>query len=374
MNFRAAPMIALTGISLQGCPLTRIDTPLTVSTTLRLAAGDLNGDGLEDLIAGHRPERLPGSSERVGVSALLSRGDGTFTRKLLPFPDFAALRVLLEDLNGDGHLDLAATYRAADRLGEVLVLLGHGDGDFDPPRRVPGPDAPGSIAAADLDGDGHLDLLSTNSDPPGLYTIRGLGDGTFTAPRFYENLNALALATGDVDGDGAPDAVLVRSISGRSALDVLPNDGAGVLRSAIRTQLSARTEALVLADLDQDGALDAITSSRAASNVIVLRGRGNGRFFLGVNYSVAAPPNDLAVGRVDRDRWLDVVTVSPDDSSVSLLLGLPGGRLIRGPQRIPVGAGAMSVVLAEVTGSSSPEIATGNPTAGSVSVLLDPSR
>jgi len=368
MNFRAVPMIALAGLSLEGCPLTRVDTPITAGTTIPLAAGDLDGDGRDDLVAGHRPQAPPGSDERFGASALLSRGDGTFTRKLLPIADFSVRRVLLEDLNGDGRLDLAALYVAADGLGEVLVLLGRGDGDFDPPLRVPGPDAPRRLAAADLDGNGRLDLLATNADPPGLYTVFGQGDGRFTAPRFYPDLSGLAIAAGDVDGDGATD--VVRIPLGGTSLDVLLNDGAGELRLATSTPLGVRTEALVLADIDQDGALDAVTVSRGAGSVRVLRGRGDSRFSPPLDYPVAAPPVDLAVARLNRDRWLDIATVSSDDSSVSVLVGLPGGRLVRGSQRVSVGAGASSLALPDVDGDGRREIATGNATAGSVTVLL----
>jgi hypothetical protein len=93
-----------------------------------------------------------------------------------------------------------------------------------------------------------------------------------------------------------------------------------------------------------------------------------------VNTPVTGPPRDLAVGRIDDDLWPDVVAVSPVDSSVSVLFGLPDGRLTRDPEPTPVGEGASSVVLADVDGDGRPEIATGNGTAGSVTVLLGVGR
>ncbi len=365
--FVAIPMFALAAVSAaRDSFAARVDTPIvTGSASIPVAAADLDGDGRADLVVGHRP--IPGvAGERHGATVMRSRGDGTFTQIRLNYPDFSARSVLLIDVNRDGRLDAVTHYMAADGLGEVLVQLGRGGVAFGPRIRVPGPDSPRRVAAADMNGDGILDLVVANSDMPGLYVIRGAGDGTFVSPRVFPGLTGVAgLAVGDVNRDGRPDVLLLRG----SSLAVHLNNGAGGFRPVVTQPIGAAGNALALADLDRDGRLDAVVASASTSTVRVLYGRGTGAFAAPIATSVGAPPTDLAIGRMNGDVWLDVATVSRDDSSVRVLYGRPARRLLRGP-RMAVGAGASSVAIGDVSGDGRQDIVTGNPTAGSVTTLI----
>lgn len=363
----AVPVFALTAASADGCSFARVDTPLTTGTSIvPVDAGDLDGDGRADLVVGHRLIQ-DASGERQGASALLGRGDGTFDQILLNYPDFSARSVLLIDINHDGRLDAVTHYVAADGGGEVLVLLGHGGGMFGAPIRVPGPDAPRTVAAADMNGDGELDLVASNGDLPGLYIIRGAGDGTFADPRFFPDVTGLGLAVKDVDGDGRPDVVKMRP---STMLAVHINDGAGGLRPGATYPIGASGREVVLADVTADSRPDALVACPEDWSVRVLRGRGDGSFAAPVRWSVAAGPRNLAVARLNSDPFLDVITVSSEDSSVSVLFGLPGGAFRRGPERIAVGEGASTLAIGDLTGDRSPDIVTGNPGDGSVTALI----
>jgi hypothetical protein len=139
----------------------------------------------------------------------------------------------LGDVNEDGRPDLAAT----DDHEAILFLAGVGDGTFAAPvAAVPGtfgPDTP-AVGLADLDLDGHLDLVHSHYDgtPPGpmLRTYRGDGTGSFVAVQTIASLpSAGPLTFADVNGDGAPDIV-----AGGVQL------GFGDVRFAARSRASAR--------------------------------------------------------------------------------------------------------------------------------------
>lgn len=83
--------------------------------------------------------------------------------------------VALGDVNGDGKADLVAVNNVDDT---VSVLLGNGDGSFQPARQIPSLHYPLDVAVGDFDGDGKLDLLlAGNAGDTGRW-MRGHGDGT----------------------------------------------------------------------------------------------------------------------------------------------------------------------------------------------------
>jgi hypothetical protein len=128
------------------------------------------------------------------------------------------------DVDEDGHLDLALT--RTDPAGYVVVLRGRGDGTFAPPapllpgKHVQGVTGDHVIALADVDSDGHADLVvATEID--GVLLLPGNGDGSFQAARTWSVAPDTgwypdAIALGDINGDGRTDAVVTFSSIGIS--------------------------------------------------------------------------------------------------------------------------------------------------------------
>src|SRR5262249_16254373 len=121
--------------------------------------------------------------------------------------------------DADGKLDLAAT------SDNVSVLRGNGDGTFQPAQSFAAGVGPRSVKAADVSGDGVLDLVATNgSDVGGLTVLLGNCDASFRRPiRTAGGSNPTAPAVDDFNADGRPDAALPRFFS--SKVSVLLNDG-----------------------------------------------------------------------------------------------------------------------------------------------------
>jgi len=366
MNFKAMNCVVLGVAAFAGCMVSRVDTALpggATSSGVPMAAGDLDGDGLLDLVVAHKPVAGSGEARRA-ASALLSQGDGHFTSQFTPFSDATARRVLLEDFNGDGKLDMAVLRKDADGLGPVVIYPGHGDGSFGGAVDQVGLVTPGGLAAGDLDGDGKLDLLISDGDTQSLIVARGNGDGTFGQETSYPGVWGRDIALGDLNGDGRLDAAVLGN-----QVRVLLNTGTGALQQRSSTNVGPQPKAVAVADVNEDGDLDLVIVDAQEELVRVLRGNGNGSFASAQTHKVGAGPEAVAVGDVDGNGHPDVVTANRKGNSVTVLVGSGGGAFDTKPLHLTVGEGPSSVTLADVTGDGVPEVITGNQTAGSVTVL-----
>jgi FG-GAP-like repeat/FG-GAP repeat len=186
-------------------PAVAINTGTTnnYERTGHFALGDINHDGKMDLLVTNLG--FPPSAQ---YSILLGNGDGTF-RTPVVFPDSALIGgVALADLNGDGNLDIAVA-ESTKVGGSIAVYLGNGDGTFQSRiRSSANNENLFCLAAADFDGDGHMDLMGGTSQ----YTFsifHGRGDGTLkfpvTYPMFLVPLYGNSIVVGAFTSSGAPD-------------------------------------------------------------------------------------------------------------------------------------------------------------------------
>jgi hypothetical protein len=235
-------------------------------------SGDFNGDGQVDLIIG---SLTPGQ-----VFVMLGNGDGSFQPAQSAIAG-ATFATAVADFDGDGRQDLAA-----DAGDVVAIRLGNGDGTFRSAPDIRGViPRPNGVVAGDFNRDGVQDLAissyETGSNDVHIYL--GNGDGTFRRCKEIEQGNSNALAVGDFNGDGEPDLATLDVTFGASTVDtrllIALGQGNGRFEPvAQQTAVSDEARYLALGDFDNDGRQDVATADPNTDVLSVVLGNGDGTF------------------------------------------------------------------------------------------------
>jgi uncharacterized protein (DUF2141 family) len=317
--------------------LSNFSEELTVSpfSVVNPVVGDFNGDGKLDIAF----VGLGTGSNPYFACIQLGNGDATFKApSCTPTGDSQApYWIVAGDFNHDGKLDLAMAdgFYSADTL---TIFLGNGDGTFQTPKIFQGllPQRPYSLATADFNGDGKLDLAidNTNYDNGYVSILLGDGDGTFQSPVqdvpvFW---SPTSIIVGDFNSDGKLD-LAISDTRGGSGIYLALGNGDGTFQTTQQVADSSGLTLATTADLNGDGKLDLIAMSTAG--ISILLGNGDGTFGSPVNYPTtyppftAYPPSGTAIAvDLNGDGKLDIVAIpwngqsgSGDTFLVSALLG-----------------------------------------------------
>jgi hypothetical protein len=268
-----------------------------------VAVADLNGDGKPDLVVGNNcsDANCDGS---VGV--LLGNGDGTF-QPVATYPTGGsfAFAIAVADVNGDGKPDvLVLTYVKSVNVNSVGVLLGNGDGTFQPAVTYnSGGLFPSSVAVADLNGDGNPDLVVENGQCCGtgvatVGVLLGDGNGIFQPVVTYKSgrgTNGTSIAVADVNGDGKLDIVASTSSvdnngANKGLVSLRLGNGDGTFQSE-QTYSSGGflTNSVAIADVNGDGEPDLVVANICADDTVFCK-RSSVGVLLNNTSSCTTPP------------------------------------------------------------------------------------
>lgn len=372
--------------------------PTGGDTALTLAVADLNGDGISDLaVLNECGEIISGQCNLSTVGIMLGNGDGTFQgANSYALGQYGVQDIAVGDVNGDGRPDLilinscGSDPNCGGESPNLLVLLGNGDGTFRSPVISPsGTSREWSLAVADLNRDGKLDVIITNCNPKCFSTgsgngtvsvLLGRGDGSFAPPVLYSSggLIALSVAVGDVNADGIPDILVANcgvandelsECGTTTVLGTLIGKGDGTFREVMTQSWKGNILYLALADVNNDGKIDALVSQQSSceygcqnGGVAVLLGNGDGTFRFIAVYDSGPKwgANSVAVSDLDGDGNADLL-VANQSGALGVLLGKGNGTFAAVSLYDGGGDTAYRVVATDLNGDNKPDaIVTGD--------------
>nr|MBA3914825.1 choice-of-anchor D domain-containing protein [Terriglobales bacterium] len=209
--------------------------------------------------------------------------------------------VAVADLNGDGNADLVVANNVPS--GTVSVLLGLGNGLFQPQIAYGAAPYTYSVALADFNQDGKVDIAVNGQDYAGI--LLGNGDGTFQHVALYlvrEGASHSILAA-DVNSDGIQDL----AVGGSSTVYILLGKGDGSFKMPSTAFTGGPVDSIVAGDFNEDGNLDFATSSSIRSSFYVLLGQGDGRtFHKYLSFGTGSAKPSLSIGDFNNDGYPDL--------------------------------------------------------------------
>jgi FG-GAP-like repeat len=282
-----------------------VEYPVGGGNSQDLASGDFNGDGRLDLV-------LTINNQQIGVSLLRGNGDGTFAAPVnfTNTSGFDSPAVAAVDLNNDGKLDVVIAHQIACYVAPcvntdlISVMIGNGDGTFQPSREIPVGRGMAEIAVGDYNRDGFKDLAIGGTQGQ-VYLLHGVGDGTFvqqptvTAVVDQSFIPVTDIDAADFNGDAIQDLVVSVPHNG-SRTAILIGNGDGTFRTPLvltSPQLNLPQQAAV-ADYNGDGFQDlALSLGDGSFGLMQIRnGNGDGTFQAAVHY--LQPPPTSSVGGI----------------------------------------------------------------------------
>lgn len=278
----------------------------TGSATPRFAVGDLNNDGLPDIVT---VTGLVGQP----VSVLLNNGAGGFNAPIQFGSTLVATTVAVGDFNNDGFADLAVG-TGNNTSGTTNIRLGNGTGNFPGGTDTVVTQTSTDLATADFNGDGNLDLAMTNSNCYNVLPscaariMLGNGAGGFGAPTNYEvGSQPFDLEIADYNSDGRPDIAAI-AFATTNTVRILLNNGAGFAPSQNISWSNAVSSAKIIsADFNRDGAVD--LAAIRSDSIAILTGDNTGNF--SVSSVPVTSPFGIAAGDFNLDRKTDLLIGRP---------------------------------------------------------------
>ena len=283
----------------------------------------------------------------TGVSILLGTGKAAtpFTTGT-PIAISGAACIVTGDLNGDGIPDLLVAVNGSPNA--LLSYLGNGDGTFTLKATTPTPNSGGVVVLADFNNDGILDFATS-----GNLMALGNGDGTFQSPTAIvaspPSGGFSGIAAGDINKDGWPDLVLTSDVfpTNADATVLLNNQQGGFTQ--VPTKFGALTYEPILADLNGDGDLDLILTGGSGVEVYVGNGTGHFESWGSLEGPFGATNGFAVVADVNGDGIPDVLVLGFD--TLMVYLG-EGGVKYASPFSIGTGPDPNNILVANLHGQS----------------------
>ncbi|CAF0742600.1 unnamed protein product [Adineta steineri] len=339
------------------------------SRPYKIVTGDLNNDNWTDIVVGN---------DANYISIFLGYGDGTFsTQTTYSTGNYSDLySVVIGDINNDKQQDIVVTTR---KTSSIAVFLGYGDGKFSSPTTFStgnnsGPElftfaelngdnlvdivvadydannirilygygngsfslqstlptgnnsSPRDVTIADIDKDGHLDIVFINYNGGSVGIFFGYGKGNFSTQKLYSLGNGshpYSIVVSDLNNDGQSDIIIPNSGTGNVVILSGYDNSTFTSQQTYRTKDLSNPQSIAVGDVNNDKRLDVIVVNYLGNNVDIFLGLGNGTFTSYASYATgtSSNPHSVAVGHFNDDKWLDIVVANSGSNNIGIFLG-----------------------------------------------------
>jgi hypothetical protein len=346
---------------------TRLSDGARTNGSFHVEIGDMDGDGDLDIVSVGR------EASRVTVFTQVTPGNFLPTHNLLASTMARAGSLELGDLDNDGDLDIATSNLDSNN---VTLFLQDAGAFSNPPRVLSdGINTSGGIGivSRDIDGDGNRDLATTNASPadsmavflqssPSTYAAAiSLADGT-------NNNGALDVVAGDLDADGATDLAAINWYPGTVTIFSQKVPGVFAVPPTILSDPALiQPRAIETGDLDADGDLDLAIAAQGSDNYHLFFQTAPGIFSAPTILSDGANvafPIDVRLSDLDGDGDLDLIGCNRDSDNVTVFVQNPPGSFAQPPLLLGPVLDPWSVCVGDLNGDGLPDLACTSGTGG----------
>lgn len=319
---------------------------ICVNRVNTLAAADLDGDGVSEIIA----------ATPLGISLYGNDATGFPEEAATIYTGEEQVQVKSADLNNDGLPDVVDV---CSKANVCKIILSQGGGNFAAPANLITGNRPVDAAIADVNGDAIPDLLVVNRNDNTLSVFPGNGDGTFAAAQDYPVGNTpIRVETADLNGDGYPDFLVLNEIDKTVSIGI--NSGNGQFTVGGSLNLNNRPFDMSVGDLNGDSYPDLVVSlNEYGQNLRVYPGDGNGGFSAPTDLNglwLVQETVPVQVADVNGDTHMDIIFTEMDNLTALLGSG-DGSNFTLVTSRLPAqNFGINPFQIADLNGDALPDV------------------
>jgi hypothetical protein len=341
-------------------------TNYPVSSPYDVTAADVNGDDKMDLIIVNEYDDYSLST----LTVMTNNGSGGFAVSATLAVGVRPSQVVAADVNGDGKVDLIC---CNNRSSTLTIYTNDGSGGFMLSSTPSVGLHPICVVAADVNGDGKVDLISANVDAATLTVLTNDGSGGFVISSTPDiGLHCTWLVAADVNGDGKVD--LIGAYGYDNYVNVWTNNGSGAF--ALSSTIAAvNVGDFTTADVNGDGKVDLILNELNNNDLVIYTNDGSGGFTSSSTNSVGGFPNYVVAADVNGDGKVDLICANWNNGStgsLSVLTNNGCGGFVTAAT-LDSGFAPLSVVTADVNGDGKPDLISANFYANTVTMWLNTS-
>jgi Bacterial type II and III secretion system protein/FG-GAP-like repeat len=342
-----------------------------------VATADLNHDGFQDVIVANFTDGT--------LSIFLGVGDGTFNLPITVTVGAGPAWVV----TGNFHLTSDTSNNvdilvANENANTLSLLLGNGDGTFQPAQTITTGHLPSSIAVADFNNDGLSDLAVVNQGDNTIGIYLRNTDGTFKAPALIATgTKPTSIVAGAFNPNSNAIIDLAITNSTENTLETFIGKGDGTFFSPIKYATGVTPVFVALADVNNDQVLDLIVADSGTvasgnntviNSVSVFLGNGDGTFgnstTARLDFPAGTNPTSIAIADFNVDGLPDMAVTATGDNALAVLIGVGGG-IFSPPIELPLQTSPGSAATADFNGDGLPDVAVTNFGSNSVAIVLD---